>query len=261
MAYNVQTRAQHRDQVRRLMSIIPPIDQGVGVAGALPTRWPKPTNPNINMQLDFAIAWLDGECQLGGDATPISYPVAAQTGLNPGPFTINLQAIAPLGSINDIYRVSWIDGSGTNEDQLISRSREELDRYRMQEMTSPTGTPIYYWVEHGSLMVWPSPDANGTLFIMAGKALWSQSQQIDNEVIELIPSTYWPLVDALTVSLICAQQPMDMVLQGLKQSMDQIVSTMLPNLKRMINRRNRNQQSFIRPGGYRTGGYGYGGRR
>lgn len=246
----------HRDQVRRLFSQIPPIDDGVGVAGAQPTRNPYPTNANINHALDMAVAWASRKGQLGGDWKPRQIPIAAQTDV--GPFALFLQHIGPTLAANEVKRVAWIPSGTTQETLLIPDNRENLDRQRYPVMTQTPGTPQRFWTEAGRLMIWPAPADAGTLSLMVGLALWSQDQDLDGQIIEIIPDDYLEMVDWKTVSILCGEQPDDMVLRDLKLQAEAQIADILPDFLSYCARSSRSYQGRLVAGlganrGSRTG--------
>lgn len=257
MSYSVSTRAEHRDQVRRLLGYIPPVDDNVGVPGEVPTVNPWPDNPFLDVAIDDTVAWMSRKVKVAGDAAPILYPVPSQTAN--GPYQITLQQIAPLGVVNDVRRVAWLQDN-QNEQTLRRWNREEVDRDRLSGfMTQVPGAPEAYWVEFGKLSLWPAPQTAGTLSIMFGKSLWSQAQTIDDEIVEIIPSDYWPIIDYRTALLVCLQQPEDMVEAPRAAMIQQMLNEILPEFESWVRRQSRMQEASMVPLTGRTGFYG--GRR
>lgn len=214
----IPTRANLRDGVRREFGQIPPIDNGAGAAGAQPVRNPWPTNPQINQQLDTAVAYVSRKGKLAGDFVARMLPVAATSSI--GPLAINLQFLGATLSTNEIRRVAWYSGNGVSETLLTASTRFQMDRDRMPTMAQTPSSPTRYWTEGGRLLIWPAPSSDGTLSLMAGVALWSMSQNLDGELLEIVPTDHIPLVVFKTVSLLCGTQPEDRVLQRLKQAVD-----------------------------------------
>lgn len=245
------TRAQFRDAVRRAFNQIPPIDTGVGAAGVVPVRNPWPTNPNVNMGLDFSVAWASRKARLAGDATPRLIPIPAQT--DNGPFAINLQGIAPPLSINDVRRLAWVDSAGDTEVLLTADNRENMDREHQATFSQEPATPTRWWIEAGRLLIWPAPSADGTLSAMFGVSIWSQSQTLDGELLEIIPVDYQPMIVWRTVSYLCGTQPDDAVLRTLMQVADREVADMLPDFLSWAARRSRTYEGCIVPARTRTG--------
>lgn len=241
--YGPKTRAALRDDVRRAMSQVPPIDTGVGIAGAVPVRNPWPTNPLCNQMIDASVAFLSRKGKLAGDATPELIPIPAQTAN--GPLSLSLQDIGQTLAVNDVKRIAWYDSGGTVESLLIPDNRENLDRNLRSLMTQPPATPQRWWVEASRLQIWPAPQNAGTLSAMFGIALWSQSQTLDGELLELIPTDYVPLVVWKTVSLLCGTQPDDAVLRDLMQLADREIADMLPDFMAFCARRNRTYEAHI----------------
>lgn len=236
--------------------MIPPIDHGVGAAGAVPTRNPFPTNAALNNFIDDQVAEMSRAVKIAGDATPILYPLAGQSAN--GPYQIRLQSIAPTGSVNDVRRVTWLP-DGINEVPLLRWNREELDRDRTGFMTQPPGAPEGYWEEFGVLSVWPSPASGGTLSIMFGKALWSQAQDVDGEVPEIIPSDFWPMIDYGAALLVCASQPANNVFASQANIIQARYNRIYPQFQSWAQRMNRMQEASMVPDTGRAGFFG--GRR
>ena len=254
--YEISTRADHRDQVRRILGQVPPVDDGVGAAGVQPTRNPYPTNSSVNAFIDDAVAWMSRKVKVTGDTRPRLWPVAASVAA--GPFQIAIQQIAPTGVLNDVRRVAWLPDN-QNEILLKHANREELDRTRMMLMTQPAATPRLYWVEFGTLSIWPAPQTAGTLSVMFSRALWSQSQDIDQEVIDVIPSDYWPLVDYKAAQMVCLQQPDDNVMQARLSFINAMIADTLPDFEAWARRQSWSWEASQVPETGRVGYYG--GRR
>ncbi len=200
---------------------------------------------------------MSRKIKIAGDSKPVLYPVQAQTAN--GPFQITLQQIAPTASVNSVRRVAWLQDN-VNEQPLERWNREEQDRDRwLSLMTQQPGGPQAYWVENGVLSLWPAPITAGTLSIMLGKALWSQAQNIDSEVVEIIPSDYWPIIDYKTALLVCLQQPEDMVMAPRAAMLQSMMNEILPEFESWAARMSRMQEASMVPLTGRTGFYG--GRR
>lgn len=234
------TRAEFRDAVRRRMSMVPPVDDGVGSAGAVPTRNPYPTNPLLNQLLNEAVIFLSRKGKLAKDPVPRLIDVGAQTA--DGPFYTSLSLISPAYSVNSVNRVAWIPDGG-EETQLFPDDRENMDRTYRNYMTQAVATPQRYWTEGGYLLIWPSPSAAGTLSLMLGTRLWSQSQNLDGEYVNIIPADYQPLVTLKAVSLTCATQPDDALLKELKGAVDLELLDGMADFLSWCHRQNRSQQS------------------
>lgn len=244
------TRAEFRDAVRRKMSQVPPVDDGVGIAGAQPVENPFPSNPLLNQCLNEAVAFLSRKGRLARDPVPRSIGVGAQTA--DGPYYTSLSMVSPAFSVNEVLRVAWIP-SGGEEQQLTPASREDMDRTLKNYMTQAAGTPQRYWTEGGYLMVGPSPSAAGTLSLMLGTRLWSQSQNLDGEYVDIIPSDYQPLVTLKTVSFICDTQPDDSILKELKAGTDIAMADGMFDFMAWARRQNRSVQARMVPRTNRMG--------
>lgn len=245
-----KTRAEFRDAVRRELSQVPPIDDGVGAAGVEPDRNPFPTNALCDNCTTEAVLFLSRKGKIAKDPVPQSISVAAQTA--DGPWYTSLSLIAPAYSVNDVLRVAWIaDGGG--EQLLISDNRENMDRTYKNYMTQAPGAPMRYWTEGGALVLWPAPVTAGTLSIMVGKRLWSQAQNLDGETVDLIPSEYQPLITKKATSLICATQPDDAILRDLKAGVDLEIADMLMDFMAWAMRQNRSMQARMVPRTGRSG--------
>lgn len=245
-------RAWYREAVRQLFGQVTPYEDGVGAPGEQPVQNPTPTNSNINFCLDMAAAWFNTECSICGDSVPRQIPIAAQT--NPGPFLLNLQQIAPYGSVNTVERVTWISAPGATETILVPADREQLDRRGLPLMTQTPGVPQSYWVEFGNLALWPAPESAGTLAAMFGTAIWQQSQEIDADRIDVVPQEWLPIIIYKTVALLCGEQPDNLEFSRLYALMTGFINDQLPKAKAFFNRRNRKQQFNMVP---LTGRYGY----
>lgn len=244
-------RAQLRDVVRRNMGQVPPIDTGAGIAGAQPVRNPWPNNGLVNMMLDDAVAFVSRKGNLSGDATPRLINVAAQT--TNGPYAIPLSSIAPVLSINEVKRVSWYNSVDTADTLLKPDNRENMERDRLPTMSQQPATPQRYWQESSHLLIWPAPGSDGTLSLMLGQSLWSQSQTLDGELLELVPTDYIPLVTWRATFLVCATQPEDEVMRDTMALADRMVQEMLPDFIGFCQRRNRTFQGRMVPTPIRTG--------
>lgn len=248
----IQTRAMLRDDVRRVFSQVPPIDTSSGVAGAQPTRNPWPTNPSVNMFLDHAVAYMSRIGRLSGDALPRMLPIPAQE--DALPFVINLQSLSPSLHTNEVRRVAWYDSTGTNESKLKGTSRQAIDwQQKTSSMYVQPGTPMQFWVESMSLYIWPAPVDDGTLSLMCGTSMWSESQNLDGEVPELIPVDYYPLLINKTASLLCATQPEDQVLAQLNANLMRDMIAQQADWLSFCATQNKGYQGFFTPKRTRSG--------
>lgn len=258
--YGPLSRAQMRDQARRMLDQIPPVDDG-GAEGAQPTRFPYPTNTELNTAINEAVAFFSRECRIGGDPVPRSMPLPQCTNL--GPFALALQQIAPGGSVNEARGVKWATNT-TTANPLRPRNREEMDRLLIGWESQVPGTPSDYWVEGGSLMIWPAPSCAGLLVLQFGTALWLQATNLDLEVLDVIPNDYLPVVMAQVVLNVAAKQPGDVEMVGRAKYYAGVVGDEnrggLSQMMAFFARRNRSYQSGITPMTGRIGGYRGGNR-
>ncbi len=202
-------RAQARDEGRRQLGIVPPIDSG-GTSGALPTRFLKPTNAEMNTAWDKAIAYFSRKLRLSPNPGPLPVPVAAQTA--DGPYTVRLQTIAPFGSVNQIRSVRW-QATGADAIDLTVTSEADLIRQRHVSENSTPGAPTSWWVDSGTLFVEPAPDADGELLVNAETAIWSQSATVDGEIPEVFPADHFPILIAKMCEILCLHFPNDAEMQ------------------------------------------------
>ncbi len=193
--------------------------------------------------MNDAVCWLSTEGRLASD--PVPQLIAVDSVTDNGPWHQSLRHIAPVGSANDVLRVAWVPDGGS-EQQLLPNNRANLDRTRKNYMTQSPGTPEFYWVEGGSLMVWPAFASSGSLSLMLGTALWKNAQNIDGETIDLIPYEYQPLVVYKAVVAICGQQPEDDVLKQRAIIAQAQIDQRFPTFLSWAQRRNRAYQPHMK---------------
>lgn len=252
--YGANTRAAMRDQVRRRLDQIPPIDDDpTQPAGAQPMRWPWPHNALLDAAIDDAVAFFSRKVKMAGDPLPRTIPIAAVSDY--GPYAVDLQTIAPFGSVNEVRRSSW-QPAGGSEFPLRSWDRQEMDRLRYGWMNTPPGTPRWCWYEAGSLMLYPAPAAAGSLLVMLGVALWTHADTSDGETLEIIPADHLPAVVAKAAHFVCTAPAADAELARLAPVLLAEVGDGLADMRALFSRRNRPRQPGMMADVGRVGYYG-----
>lgn len=239
-------RAAMRDVMRRNLLQVPPIDDGAGISGAIPLHAQYPTNAGCNYAIDEAVAFFSQKCGLGGDVKTqaVPFPIVTEN----GPYAIALQQIAPAGSVNDVRHVSLTMTGGSNQ-TLVPTSREEMDRSGILWEQQTPGTPQRFWVEAGSLVLWPAPSSTGSLNIQFGKALWSNSTQADAEVLEIIPTDYLQTVLHKATAIVALIQTNDAEMHARGEYFLSLVGNEaqggLADMLRFFNTRNKARQGSL----------------
>lgn len=191
------TRSQFRDQIRRKLQIVPPVDEGVGPEGAQPDNAPNPTNAQINDAFTQAIADINITC--GWHQLDISVPVAAQTATSIGPFCLELAGLTPnttgaaigdvLAYVNDIRRVLWTGASMTVPILLSPTNRDSLDRNDMSTYYAITpGQPQSWYCEGYRLYLTPAQFEAGTLDLLCGEGV--PDFRHDSSTLDHIPADW-----------------------------------------------------------------------
>lgn len=248
-----------RDYIRRVhFNQVPPIDDGTGISGAQPTRYPFPSNYLLNDSINRAVAWADAKCHISGDPVPRVVPIPGQTAY--GPFALDLNSFPPYGSLTDVRRVTWRTVGGY-EQPLDVANREELDRLRYMWMNDAPGTPLRYWIEAGKLLIHPAPSSASELLLMAGSTLWSRNANADGETLEIVPAQFLPVILAKAFIFAAESEPDDVVYAAHIKVAQGEVTDGQPDMQGFFARRNRMKLSHLEPETGRTGQGYIGGRR
>ncbi len=169
------TRPYLRNQVRYKLGrgvasdMVPP-----GPVGDPSVSQKKPSNEQINAQINESLAELNLMSGISMPAQPIAYAVPAQTAN--GPVSIDLTGYP--GGINSVMSAWWSDSSG-NITPLTYTSSYDLGRdYTIYAAINP-GTPLQLFVEGYKAWLQPGNDAAGTLFIRANVGLLAPQNDQD----------------------------------------------------------------------------------
>lgn len=250
--YGVLNRSQWRDEIRRSLGQIPPIDTG-GAVGGQPLAAQRPTNADCLWAQDQAVAFFSRKIPaLAGDSESRAWPVAAQTAN--GPWSLQLQSIAPLGSVKNIYRVLWFPTGGQMV-QLTQSSSERLDYDRTLIEADLAGTPMEWWIRNGYLLVRPAPSVAGEFLFQAGTCVWSLSGGVDAERPEIFNGDDFPVLVAKSAQLICQKYPEDSKIMRFLPIVSAQVQDGLIDMQNAYGMRAAGQKR--RPRTTRNRGYGY----
>lgn len=220
MGFKLFTRAEFRDEVRRSMNIVPPIDVSLSnPAGAQPFNYPNPTNQQINQAFQQAISQTNREA--GFHVTEYTLPVAAIDATTEGPFGIYLGdltpnttgstvAFPPKGIINDVQRLLWLPAAAGSVPVLVlPKFRDNLDRsgnssyYR----TFPAAIPQFWYIEGYTLYVTPSQSTTGSYILTVGTGLANFA--CDDDTLDQVPIDYQDIFTFGAVYLISIAQTND----------------------------------------------------
>lgn len=198
------TRPDFRDAIRRKIGIVPPIDQGLGPAGAQPLGQPYPDNAILNQVIADALRTVSRRTNFHL-SVGLTTAVTAQTAN--GPLVIpmmGLQGCPTSATINTIRRVTFTDSSG-NTYRLTPSGQFELDRERVLFDTIPPGIPRRFWIEGYAIYVSPAPNIDGTLTLDAGTGI-SQFCS-DSAVIDELPTDYQQVIEDWGALYVCMYMP------------------------------------------------------
>lgn len=202
MANVLLTRAAFRDEVRRCLGIIPPIDvPGSGAApGDQPSNSPKPTNQEINQALQNAVSDCNRDTEFHQDRFDV--PVTAQSSDLLGPFFIELSTlnpnrvgvlVQPVARIITVQRVTWHPGelseTLTNQTLLTPVFRDSLDRSGTSDYyTIPASTPRYWFVDGYGLLITPAQNIAGVFQLTCATGI--RGLQCDTDTLDGVPIDY-----------------------------------------------------------------------
>lgn len=226
------TRAEMRDEIRRMIGILPPIDlvPSIGaLPGAQPSNYPVPTNQQINSCLTNAISNINRECQY--HVNVYNVPVAAGGTSTYGPYAISMEdftpntsataIFTPSGLVNNILRVLWTPQGGQPNNLIQPISRDNLDRSGVSNYQNLLPSqPTWWYVEGYTVYITPAQDAAGTYTFTCGTGL--VGLQTDADVLDQCPDQYQNTFYYETIKLIGMANPQDVELQSLVQTYGQM---------------------------------------
>ncbi len=260
------TRAEFRDQIRRYIGIVPPVD--VPLVGALPgeqpTNYPTPTNMQINQCLVDAIANINRECQY--HVNTFRVPVAAADNASYGPFQLSMEdfvpntsataLVNPRGLINDIQRLLWTPSGGV---PVIIQpiTRDQLDRnFVSQYYATPPSQPNLYYVEGYSVFITPAQSEAGTYTFTCGTGLVGLSS--DGDTLDQCPDQFQDIFVYEAIRLLAMTQTLDLEAQERYVMYGQMADRGKKSWKEWRHNLSGTQQPTLSFVSYRTG---YGTRR
>lgn len=205
------TQFEMNDGIRHRLGLSTALEAGIaagnpqkyGGVGYPHPNQPNPTNVRLREVVRDTISDLNIKCNIGGRNEPLSASVEAQTA--DGPLRIDLAtAFTPRDSqVNSIARCWWNDGSQNTV--LIPTDFRQLDHYLVDFYSYAPSTPQYFWTDGYILWVSPAPSVAGTLYVLAGMALFAPAT--DNDTIRQLPADLYPVVMDGAALRICADQP------------------------------------------------------
>lgn len=238
MATTLYTKAQFRDQVRRILLQVPPVDAG-GLPGQQPSAFPWPSNQQINDSIDQSISWINtrtGWNTAYTDLVVTQSEVGQSTQI--GPLALSLQQAtlldpnwSALGLINQVKHAYWTPTDGTTPYRLLPGSMEEWNTSarRYDWRGTIAGYPKWYWVEGNNLNILPWPTITGTVELLAGMGLGGFAN--DSDTMSELPNDYQNVVLYQTVYLVCAANAQDSEAQSRAQTYYGMATAGISDLK------------------------------
>lgn len=251
------TRAQFRDQIRRYIGIVPPIDvpNATALPGQQPTNYPVPANQQINQCLTDAIANINRECQYHVQAIDVPVPAADPTIY--GPYQIDMSLFTTQTAlVNDIQRVLWTSSGGVP--QIIQPvTRDQLDRnFVSQYYAFQPSQPELYYVEGYSVYITPAQNSAGTYTFTCGTGL--VGLQNDGDVLDQCPDQFQNTFVYEAIRLLAMTQTLDVEAETRYQMYGQQALIGMRQWKEWRHNLSGTQQPTLAFMSYRTG---YGTRR
>lgn len=221
MANALLTRAEFRDEVRRCLGIVPPIDDPASgaQAGEQPTNAPKPTNQEINQALQNAVSDCNRGAEFHQDRFDI--PVPAQVSGTLGPFQINLATldpntfgvlVSPIARIVSVQRVLWHSGTQANPTSqpvlLAPVYRDNLDRGGNTDYFNvPASLPQQWYVDGYSLLITPAQNVVGVYQLTCATGI--RGLMCDQDVLDQVPIDYQNIFLYGAVFHVCIAETQD----------------------------------------------------
>lgn len=208
----VLTLAQMRDQVRRILQIIPPVDfASPGAVGAVPPGQPDPDNPTINQMINAACDALNRLVRCGPivDLSPIGVPPAPPG--KTGPLYI---AFDPTESnsddVNEINNATWIDSITGLPTRLKPYAYYQASRYFTPFLQfTPSRLPIYFQMEGNNLSVLPPPLYAGQIILTVQEGLQDLVTDSDTIAASTLGPSYQTAILYYAAALISARMATD----------------------------------------------------
>jgi hypothetical protein len=178
-----------RDAVRIALGLPIALDTPGGAPGD-PGSMPRPNNALINRVFNLELAKLDGLKPLSPKRN-YTLPIAAVSG-HFGPLEVSLnndgwQPRPGYAGLMQLYSAWWQYGATQGNAQPITvTTRAQLEVEYRGNTTEREGQPLFAWMDHTLLFVYPAPQVSGSLLILAREGVAGVSD--DSEIITALPA-------------------------------------------------------------------------
>lgn len=194
--------AHARDEIRRRLGQVPPIDTSLdgAQAGDAPTWEPSPSNPLLDQCIREACSLITTECGVVDNGNIISVSVNAQTDSVPYMVMLNNLTGVPSDQVVTVKGAWWADISGSGDRPLVPQSFAARERVSWRDWSRAPGLPAWYAVDNYRVYVMPAPSTAGTLKLRVGLGLIAPDDDISQ--FHGLPADYVPrILDVVTFML------------------------------------------------------------
>lgn len=225
----LHSQADMRDDVRRLLAIIPPIDTASGAAGAQPPAQPDPDNPTINTAINQAIEALNRIVRIG-PFTDYTIAIPASTLTKRSFAWVDVSSIEPPrhGVIHatEILDVLWTDSDGNTNRLQPQQYYGGTKGYTQFQQYKPGARPSQFITTGAQIGLLPAPTTAGVLTFSAASGI--DALLSDTDVPQFIPDDYEFCLVYWAVMLLSAREAQSVEAQSRFPIFQQLaVQTML----------------------------------
>jgi len=221
----LHSQADMRDDVRRLLAIVPPIDTSSGAAGALPTAQPDPDNPTINTAINQAIEALNRIVRVG-PFTDYTISVPAYTTDKRSVAWVNVSTIEPPGGgvfhATEILDVLWTGTDGNTNRLQPQQYYGSTKAYTQFQQYKPATRPSQFITTGVQIGLLPAPTEAGILTFSAASG--QSALLTDTDVPAYIPDDYEFCLVYWAVMLLSAREAQSVEAQSRYPAFQQLAA-------------------------------------